>query len=115
MSVFDENRTKCTHCGDYINHWEQSSNDFHDTGICAEAKRKKEQKLAERIAEMNRLTTALRLVEHFEVKLPNFDDNYILEKAAKEGTLRIYPATIRWELAKDYDYLLDLEYTLADI
>jgi len=86
MSVFDENRTKCTHCGDYINHWDQSSNDYHNTGICAEAKRKKEQKILERMNEIGRLTTAIRLAERFEGKLP-----------------------------KDYDYLLDLEHTLADI
>jgi fumarate hydratase class II len=84
MSVFDENRMKCIHCGDYINHWEQSSNDYHSWGICIEAKRKKEQKLAERITEMNRLTMALHLAE-------------------KE------------KLVTDYDYLLDLEHTLADI
>lgn len=86
MSVFDENRDRCTICGDYVNHWDWSDNDLHNSGKCVEAKRKKEEELAKRIAEMNRLTTLLRLAERFEGKLP-----------------------------KDYDYLLDLEYTLADI
>lgn len=76
MSVFDENRTQCEYCGKYINHWEQSSNDLHDSAECTAELTKHYNKLKDMIDEIN---------------------------------------GIEMEMKNKNDYLLDLQYTLADI
>jgi hypothetical protein len=46
MSVFDENRSRCNHCDGYINHWDWSDNEFHDTKRCLIDKQIRESKIA---------------------------------------------------------------------
>ena len=86
MSVFDENRSRCRYCDGYINHWDWDDNELHDSGNCT-----------------------------FKKEAVNINHSALLEKYDKDGKIIIYPATIKWELAKEPDYLLDLDHTLADI